>query len=116
MEFKVTEILGWNTIRVTPNWSYLDIIGSEVSISGYDISVTGLPIIVAEEICKNRLRDLFLGKNVKLAHPGVLLDSIKNDCTLRCSVFCEGTDISIYFPDFHKKGRIQKFLNRFKRN
>ena len=96
--FKIIEIVDWNVVKVFPDWNYSGYKGSEVILEGYDISNNEMPSVVSESICVQRLEGCFLGKEVNLITPAKIEEG-----RLKCVVKCDGSDISIYFPDYQKR-------------
>ena len=95
--FRVNNILTGNKVQVT-GWSWNDYSGTDVIIAGYNpnIIADGSISIISQELAKNRLTSLVLGKEIELGK----VISVNSDGSITCVAFYNGIDIAKYFPEY----------------
>ncbi|MGY3212497.1 hypothetical protein [Mucilaginibacter sp. HD30] len=89
MVFRVLEIIDSTTIRITPNWKWVEVSGGVVQIVGYS-----QPDNEIEDFVQVKLNMLIHDKYIELKKPIEI-----NDGVLRCSVYLNHVDITEYFPE-----------------
>lgn len=85
-KFRVVEIIDHLTIRIEPNWKWIDAMGSRVDILGYRDS----PLL--DKYLISKLATLINNESVELRNPKEI-----NNGVISCSVYLNGVDIAHYF-------------------
>jgi hypothetical protein len=89
MGFRVLEIINSTTIRISPNWKWVDVSGYVVQIVGYT-----KPHHEIEDFIQTKLIALIHDKEIELKKPIEI-----NNGEIRCSVYLNQVDITVYFPE-----------------
>jgi hypothetical protein len=93
--FKVTEIIDANTIRVQPSWAFVDESGKEITDNR--ITITGIKSEANDPYTKHILYALLMDKEVELVNPRILAFDKHQKPILSCNVLIGKTDITYYF-------------------
>jgi hypothetical protein len=101
-DFKVTEVIDSNTIRVEPFWQ-MDYNGH--SYSGNRINVRGLEGLKDIPEVSERLRKILINTEQQLSidSPELIDYSNTNNAIVSCSVYLGQTNVAYYFPEFVSK-------------
>lgn len=94
MAFKVTKILTPNTLEIASRWAWNEYAGNTVKIKGFNISDTQTGAFII-----NKLSSLLLNKEVELKNPSNPVKNTNNNDEVTVSVYLNGVDISVYFPE-----------------
>ncbi len=107
MNFKVSKVLNYNTLKLSEPFTYKSIVYDTLIVRGLEIKDANFEkdtflINLKKNICEHRLAFLLLEKQVVL-FDGVDKGVYRGSNLLECSIRLNGVDIMTYFPDFVEK-------------
>lgn len=102
--FRITEIINGNTVRVSPGWIIANGLDNEER-TGNEIRIKGLDSHPDDKYAVLRLSSFILHKEVELSNPELIENPLPVDGIVLCTVLIDKTDIVYYFPEFNKKNK-----------